>query len=585
MSFGAMTAWQAAVLLAAAGAAAAWLFLLKVRPPRVPVPSLLLWRRVFDHPRELTWWERVRRAVSLVATILIAVSLALAVTRPGPRLTAASRGRTLVVLDSSWSMAARMRSGGTRWDAAVARARAIAAASGGEEVALATTADGLVEGPTSDQALVETAIDRLAPSGGDLAAWPRVAGADAVHFITDGAVARPLEPGVEVHSVFETAENAGIVAFGARPAAAGAPSGEAYLQIANYATAPQKVRATVSRGSDRIADQTLDMAAGESISVIVPLAPTGSARLLAHITADRDALDVDNDAVAWLDGTDPLEVAVVSDAPGALALLLTRDPSVRAAFFKPADYRPGRENVVIFDRIVPAQAPSKPALFIAPQGASWLGRVTGEEKGARWVAPGTHPVVAGVDPLTVVFKRAEVFSGDGLSPVARSIGGTPLVSVLDSANQRAVIWAFALADSNLAFAPAFPVLAGNALDWLGRPSYGVLRRPGPVQLPSSTARVTAPDGRPVDVVRAGDRVVARLSTPGLYLVEAGKSRGVVGVNVGDPDVSNLTRSLLPETASRDGARTSGWPWWMWAVLVGFVLIATEWWTWQRRITV
>ena len=48
-------------------ALAAWLFLRKLRPPRMLVPSLLLWRRVLDEPRELTLWERIRRAVSLVA--------------------------------------------------------------------------------------------------------------------------------------------------------------------------------------------------------------------------------------------------------------------------------------------------------------------------------------------------------------------------------------------------------------------------------------------------------------------------------------------------------------------------------------
>ena len=168
MSFGAMAAWQALLLIGAAGAAAAWLFLLKVRPPRVQVPSLLLWRRVFDAPRELTWWERVRRAVSLAATVLVAVLLGLAVSRPGPKLSTSSRGRTLIVLDSSWSMAAAMPGGGTRWGRAVAQARALAGATGREDVALATTADGLVEGPTSDRALIETAIDRLSPSGGDL---------------------------------------------------------------------------------------------------------------------------------------------------------------------------------------------------------------------------------------------------------------------------------------------------------------------------------------------------------------------------------------------------------------------------------
>jgi hypothetical protein len=65
MRFGAMGTWQAGLLIAAAAALAWWLFRLKVRPPRRAVPSLLLWRHVVDRAAERTWWDRIRRAVSL----------------------------------------------------------------------------------------------------------------------------------------------------------------------------------------------------------------------------------------------------------------------------------------------------------------------------------------------------------------------------------------------------------------------------------------------------------------------------------------------------------------------------------------
>src|SRR3954452_20015476 len=116
MTFTGMAAWQAALLLLAAGGGAAALFLLKVRPPRVRVPSLLFWTKVLSEKREQTFWERIRRAVSLAVTIAIAAALALAFTRPTPRPTAvAARGtgssiRMLVAIDSSWSMLARTRS-------------------------------------------------------------------------------------------------------------------------------------------------------------------------------------------------------------------------------------------------------------------------------------------------------------------------------------------------------------------------------------------------------------------------------------------------------------------------------------------
>ena len=286
-----MSAWQALLLIGAAGAVAAWLFLIKIRPPRVNVASLLFWRRVLDQKRDETWWERVRRAVSLAATVLIAVALAMAVARPGPRTASSSRGKVLIVLDSSWSMLAST-SGGTRWDRAVREARALAASAGGDDIALATTADGLVEGPTSDLALIETALDRLAPTGGATAPWPRVGGADTVHFLTDGAHMRSLDRSVVVHSVYEAAANAAITAFDARPIPSGGEAAaEAYLEIVNYAPKEQQVRVTITRGPSVVFDQPVKLAAGETVRQVAPLAAAGGPRLLAKITAAADALD------------------------------------------------------------------------------------------------------------------------------------------------------------------------------------------------------------------------------------------------------------------------------------------------------
>ncbi len=389
-----------------------------------------------------------------------------------------------------------------------------------------------------------------------------------------------------VHSVFEAASNAAIVAFGARPSPGGQGGGEAYLQVANYAETPRHVRIVVSRGTAVLSDQRVDMAAGEAVSQVVPLAASGGPRLLARIESDADAFAEDDEAVAWIDGADAVDVTVVSDDAAALALLFQQDPSLQVAFVKPSAYAPVRAGIVVFDRWLPAEAPSRPALCVAPPAAAWLGEPGAQEKSARWSVAGTHPVVNGVDPLTVDVKRVRAYEGRDLVAVARSERGTPLVSVVDGRDRRLVVWSFAPSDSNLASAPGFPVLFGNTIEWLARPSYGVLRHPGPVRLPASTARVLAPDGQPLPIVRAGDSVVVRLSKPGLYLVDAGGSRGVVGVNVGDPDVSNLARSSLAAGgASRVSSGGAGRPWWMWAVAIAFVLVGIEWWTWQRRLTV
>jgi hypothetical protein len=109
MTFAAMAAWQAWALLAGAAALATAMFFIKLRPPRILVPSLSLWQRVLDASPDVTRWERIRRAVSLLVTVAIAVMLAMAIARPSRTAGAgsSSRGRVLVVIDSSWSMLAR----------------------------------------------------------------------------------------------------------------------------------------------------------------------------------------------------------------------------------------------------------------------------------------------------------------------------------------------------------------------------------------------------------------------------------------------------------------------------------------------
>ena len=578
-----MAAWQAVVLIAAAIGAAVWLFFLKVRPPRVGVPSLLLWQRVLDDRREQTLWERIRRAVSLAVTIIVAGLLALAVTRPGPRVGASSRGRLLIVVDSSWSMLARTSTGETRWDRAKRQARALAASAGGDDIALATTAGGLVEGPTADVALIETAIDQIVPLGGEHDAWPRVAGTDAVHFITDGAVNRGVDAGVVIHSVYESAPNVAVVAFEVRPATTATDAAQAYLELANYDSQSQTVRYTLTRGTAVVLDTSVDLAAGVVGRQIVPLPAQGDPRLRIRVNAPRNSLRIDDEAVAWMNGTETLDVAVVSESPGPLALLLRADPAISPTFLTPGSYRPGKDDVVIFDRWLPAAPPSRPALVIAPPAAPWIGTPMPPEAAPRWTTVGPHPILAGLDPLTVDIKRAHAYDGP-LTPIAHSGRGTPLVSVLDAPDRRAVVLGFTFADSNLAFSRAFPILIGNALEWLARPVFGA-RKPGPVALPSSTTKVTSATGASAPIVRAGDRVIATLAEPGLYLVEAAGSRGVVTVNVGDPEISNLMRTHLPPSVATAAPAGAGRSWWVHAVAAAFLLALVEWWTWQRRITV
>lgn len=593
MTFSAMASWQALLVMAAVIAAAVGLFLLKLKPPRISVPSLGLWRVVLDSKRERTLWERIRWAVSLAAVVLITLAMALAVLRPQqsappPSGDAANAlrqtqngSRVSIVIDSSWSMLAATSNGQTRWDRAVARARALAVSAAGDDVVLSTTADGVVEGPTPDVALIEAALDRVSPSGGEAAAFPRVESARVTYFLTDGAVARPLDADIVTETVFESAANVAITAFDVRPGVTLEQAGQAYLEVANYSGAAQDVRITLTRGAVSVLDVTTNMAAGTAVQRVVPLDRNGDARLRARITAKANALVVDDEAVAMIPGAQPLLVTVVSDQAASFGPLLSKDPSVKATFVTSAGYVPGREELVIFDRVRPAKTPTVPALYIAPPGETDKGELT-----PQWAGGGSHPLLQGVDTQTMALDRARIYAGNGLDVIARSTTGTPLVYVKDTAEQRFAIFTFSVTDSKLMFAPGFPALLGNAMDWLAHPARVGTRRPGQVMFDGTIASLTGPDDKPVPVTKIGDIAVATLSHVGFYVAKAGGGTSVIAVNATDPDISDLQRTRLAVKTPADASAPSrGRPWWLFAAAVAVVLIGAEWFTWQRRITV
>ena len=583
MTFAAMATWQAVLLLLATAALAAVVFRLRVRPPRILLPSLLLWRRVLENSREATWWERVRRAVSLVVTIAIAVALSFALTRPSraaPR-TSAAHGRTFILLDSAQSMLARTRTGETRWTRAVAEARRLAA-SAPDEVTIATTSDGIIEGPTTDLALIDTALD-MAAAGGDPTWWPGAAPADAVHFITDGGVARTIDRAVTVHSVFEPAANVAITGFDVRPSLGGATAGDAYVEIANYAADAQTVHLTITRGRATVVDRDLEMGAGETLRQIVPLARGGDAAVRARIRARADALDADNEAIAWIERARPLAVTVVGARTTWLARLFAGDPDVRATFVDPSSYvRTTQADVLVFDRWAPETAPDRPALSFAPPLP-----IASEELRPTWTAAGAHAVVFGVDPFTVTIDKARAYRSLPLDVIASSARGTPLVYAGEQAGRRTVVVSFSAAESNLSSAPAFPVLVGNALDWLARVSSAGARRPGAVAFDDGMQRLEDEHGRTVRLTRVNRLAVGVLRSPGLYFASGHGARVAVPVNAGDARISNVRRTSL--TADQQGrtvqATGARYPWWTYGVLAAFALACVEWWTWQRRITV
>lgn len=584
MIFGALSGWLVAGLAAGAVAAASAIFFMKVRHPRVLVPSLLLWRRVLDEDRDVSFWEKVRKAVSYAIAVLVPLLIVLALGRPERAGAGGVAGPLTIVIDSSLSMLAERPDGRTRWEAATARALALA---GDDEVTILTTADGIVGGPTSDRETLRQALEDVAPS--EPGPFPANVGLQngQTIFITDGVARYDVPADVRVESVFSAADNAAITAFDIRRDFRNAGRYEAYVEIANYAEAPRAVTLIVDVGSRRIYEQQVQLAADEIVRQSLPFEAGDGGVVRARLDGADDALAADDEAFAWVASARPDAVTLVTRRNPPLEELLAIDAAVTVTRIEPEQYRESGDGLVIFDRWAPQSAPRRPAILLAPPPVPWLGLAGAAERNATWSrADATHTAVRGIDGRTLRIDEAGDYALEGWTPLAFSGNGTPLVAVRESGGVSYALVTFDLTRGNIANDPAFPVLVGDLLAWFEGEAPVRVVAPGAVRLPSDVSELRRHGARAgsIGLRRLGDVTIADLREPGVYVAERPAGQLAIAVNAGTRAWSNVrATSLASGDVDAAPRATSGL--WMWLVAFALVVFAAEFYTWNRRITV
>ncbi len=236
-----------------------------------------------------------------------------------------------------------------------------------------------------------------------------------------------------------------------------------------------------------------------------------------------------------------------------------------------------------------------PALLIGPRSVPWLARGNGgvtDTRLARWEA--SHPLLSGVSLRDVLVDRATLLEpGTGeraasLATVAQGPGGEPLILAAREGRRLALV-SFALEASNFPLQASFPAFLSNAIDWLTREPRALAERVGQVSVPAAHARVLDLDGREVATRAAPGATLFDADEPGLYTALARDERMRVAVNLFDPRVtavnaSRFAQGVAPAVLSQGAPALTTDPWILLLVLAS-VLLAVEWWTYNRRMTV
>jgi hypothetical protein len=600
---------------AVALAAVAVLVVLHLRDRRrriVPVASLLLWRQV---PASAPERRRLRADPLFLLQLALLLALVAGYLRPYVAATgAATSARLLVVLDVSASMQTR-EDGGTRFDLARRRARALVAeARAGNEVML------LAAGArpetwlrwTTDRARVEARLEaaepldvgtRLAPALAVAFGEARAHPGTHVALVTDVApdesgVAAAERAAVDWIQVGRTDDNVAITSLTVDVPPFHSPrDATATVLVRNMSHRRRHVILSATVGGEPWAERELTLLprAAEPVLLIEPPA-TG---IVSASLASDDALAVDDHAVAYFDPDPPLDLLVVSDSTAlatALGALAATLPGSHVETVSPARFdatTPRAREVVVFDRFVPASPVLQSALYAAPPAGNAVCPSRGPIDGAVVIdwEPG-HPVVGdleGLDLIAPEHTQALELPPQVMPAVLASGGGTtfPLLFTTEGDGHRLACLGAELT-APLAASDRLPllVLVLSTLRWLGATDAdAALAVEAGVPVVLDRERTTE-DPPPPGLRIAGDPPVLVAERTGVYHTHfAGGERTVVA-NLFDDRESDVGRNgggEWPATASAAGSGTApvvrevGW----WLYLGAAALLALEWIAWLR----
>ncbi|MBX3250540.1 MAG: VWA domain-containing protein [Myxococcales bacterium] len=625
-------------ILGGVGAAVVVLYLLKLRRRRVEVPFVKLWEQVLAEKQTTRLFSQLKRWLSLLVALAIVAALALALGDPRPDAVTRD-GRTLVVLvDASASMQAtdgedaRGERGVTRFEAALAKVRALIAELGPADRMLLAQLDATatpVTPLTDEPRVLEDGLEQLAPTdvAANLRAGLRLAldvlrdapqpevvvvsdgGFDAGRFAPEAFANALAARDVRLSwvKVGEGDANVALTAFAVRRYPLDKSQNEVLVEIYNPTEADAAIELELL-GDERTVDvQRLTVHAGERLrrffQNVSGVDRTMEARI-RRTDGEPDLLPADDRAYARVPERRRARVCVVSDGNLYLqaALLLDEYLDVHESTTTQGLCE-GRFDVYVFDSWVPDATPPGAALYLHPrprEGGVAPFEVTGEIPGPYFERQDRrHPLLQFTALRDVNIGRALLVRPEPGDRVVGADARGPLLVAGSRQNQPFVALTFDVRESDLALRIAWPLLLLNAIDLFVQERAGYVssyatgdtwRVPVPGDLASVT--IVDPDGEAREVPVDDGRAVYAGRRAGFYelRLEGGASE-LFAANLGAGEES----LIAPAEALTVGTIEAGAPTrgevgvrreiWLYLVLFALLVLAVEWWTYHRRLTV
>jgi Ca-activated chloride channel family protein len=605
------------------------MYLLKLRRPEREVSSVYLWRRMVRDVEANAPWQKLKANLLLILQLLFLLALIAALARPFTWAEGAGGQATILIVDTSASMAATDVAP-NRLEAAKDQARRLVDGLP-QETRVTIIAAGreaqVLAASSRDRRQVHQAIERIQAehAGSDLSVALELASAMAARqpdteivVLSDGRAELPerlsIKGTLRYLPIGISGENQAISLLTLQPSPGGSTL-TAFAQVSNYGESGARRRISFYSDGQLLDVYDLEIQPGGQQAVLATDLPVGSGQIEARLDDQAgDILPDDDRAFAVLGDSQPAPVTLVTEGNLFLETALALMPGIELTQADtPESTLPQDAQLTIFDNAVPISAtlPAGNLLFIAPPRSTTYFTTTGTVE-----AP-TMRAVAVDDPLLAHVSLAEsslldavriplpdwaqlVVAGD--IPTEQGLpGSTPLIFRGQVDGRRVVVFAFDLRHSDLPLTVAFPILWANTIQWLAPGSAGDV----PLQItPGETltfavppeeesVRVTRPDGATSRLAAQGGRVaLAETGDLGIYRVQWGQDQGFrLAVNLFLPQESDLKPADNLPGLGQDEAQAGLAPqqarreWWRWLALGSLVILTGEWLVYQRSALV
>jgi hypothetical protein len=438
----------------------------------------------------------------------------------------------------------------------------------------------------------------------------------------------------EVVEVKGPTANVAITAFAARRYPDARDKIEVLAEVRNLGDDPAAVYLDVEAEGVSVGRRRLELAAGQKLREVLPDLDAARAQLVARLEPADDAPGFSTDlgpafddiAYAVVPPLKPLEIALVSDGTDLFldAALLTLGEHVRLTGVSVEDASaatPPKElteaDVAFYDvgaEPLPPELPETHVVFFDPwrHEESPCPIAKGKDVARPFLTEQAkkHPILD-----HVVFKDVNIARGTTLvaepgdTVLVRSLG-EPLVVMREQEHINIAV-GFDPRQSDFALRVAFPLFVNNLVQYVEQ------RTPGFVAAVSlgqsrelrladlglspegvTRVRISAPEASPVELPVEHGKFRLRALVPGIYGIQAldGESEGTgveVAVNQASVDASDLHGRLEdigigPEAMAGEAETpvpVGDGPLWTLILLAAATILAVEWATYHRRVTV